>query len=71
MSPAKKGTKKIGRPPVPGPKRSIASFRGSKAFSDWFDAFIKSERDNGAILIEKALVHSAQHRGFKLEPPER
>lgn len=71
MSPAKKGTKRAGRPPVPEPKKSIASFRGSKAFADWFEAFIKAERDNGAILIEKALVHYAKARGFKPEPPER
>lgn len=71
MSPAKKGTKKMGRPKVAEPRESIASFRGSKAFADWFDAFIKSERDNGAILIEKALVHYAKARGFKPEPPER
>lgn len=69
MSPPAK--RSPGRPPVAEPKKSIASFRGSRAFAEWFDAFIKSERDTGAILIEKALVAYAKQRGFKLEPPER
>jgi hypothetical protein len=61
---------KPGRPRVADPKRSIASFRGGRAFSRWFEQLRRQERATGAAMLEKALVHYAQSRGYS-EPPAR
>ncbi|HWE35644.1 MAG TPA: hypothetical protein VG406_03665 [Isosphaeraceae bacterium] len=62
--------KKMGRPKVPDPRRSIASFRGSTAFAEWFEDLVRRERVSAASLIERALAEYARKIGHP-EPPGR
>jgi hypothetical protein len=60
-----------GRPKVPKPKRSIASFKGTDEFAAWFDGLIAHSRLPASILIEHALLLYAEKEGYKPKPPER
>jgi hypothetical protein len=50
----------------------LFSIRGRKSWLDWVDrlgAFVR--QPNRADLIDRALEHYAEHRGFKEKPPAR
>ena len=66
---AKKRVK--GRPRVPEPKTPIASFKGSKAFAEWFDRLVDHCRVPGSSVIEKALIFYAESEGFNEPAPKR
>lgn len=60
-----------GRPKVPVPKQSVASFRGSAAFAKWFEGLLTFARMPASVLIEHAIVDFAAKVGYKEKPPER
>ncbi len=71
MSPQKGRKSAKGRPKSPKPMRSIASFKGSEEFAEWFDRLAKHSRLTASALIEHALVLYAQQEGFKEPAPDR
>jgi hypothetical protein len=60
-----------GRPKTPDPKRSIASFRGTTGFADWFEWLVTHRRLPASVLIEHALIEYAERHGYKPKAPER
>jgi hypothetical protein len=53
------------------PRRSIAAFKGSEAFAQWFDGLVEHCRMPTSTVIEHALILLAQERGYLDPPPKR
>lgn len=69
---AKKRKPGAGRPKGPTPPRkTIAAFKGSEAFAEWFDAFVRHCRMPASSVIENALILYAEQREFAEPAPER
>ena len=65
-------TKKAGRPKgEQPPRRTIASFKASQPFEEWFDALVRYLRIPASSAIEKGLILLAEREKFADPPPER
>lgn len=71
MAPARKKRAQTKPQESQGPKRTIASFKGSEEFAEWLTSLLKHERIPISSLIEKSLILYAKHVGFEEPPPER
>lgn len=60
-----------GRPKVPKPKQSIASFKGTAEFAQWFEELLAHARMPASVLIEHAMIDYAAKVGFAKKPPDR
>ena len=60
-----------GRPPVATPKRNIMSIRGSEAWRDWLGELADHVHMPGTTLVDQALMHYAESKGFKKPMPKR
>ncbi len=72
MAKAKGKPKGRGRPPKPeGPKRTLASFKGSPEFAEWLDGLTAHARLTVSAIMEHALIDYAKKVGYDADPPER
>jgi hypothetical protein len=72
MEPKKKRKPGAGRPKGPEPRRkTIAAFKGSEAFDEWFRGLLDHCRIPGSSAIEKGLILLAEQEGYEPEPPRR
>ncbi|AGA26043.1 hypothetical protein Sinac_1665 [Singulisphaera acidiphila DSM 18658] len=74
MTEPAKGKRKpgAGRPKGPTPRRkTIAAFKGSEPFEEWFDGLVEHCRIPASSVIELALIVFAKQEGYEPEPPKR
>jgi predicted transcriptional regulator len=62
--------KTVTQAPSRGPKRVIASFKGTDEFDDWLERFANHLRLPKSTLIEHAIVDFARSKKFE-DPPVR
>lgn len=60
------------------PRRTIASFKGSAPFAEWFDGLLEHVRKeagwmdiSASSVIERALTQFAKEQSYDAKPPER